>query len=109
MESRGKPDAAAAPARTFDDLIIEVFIVRPGPIQVGRCIRICAGGRTGAGDVPSSQLELRRGDAGPTHFQEQVIRVAMALAGFTPGEADLMRRAMSRSRSAEQILWDITR
>ena len=36
-------------------------------------------------------------------FQEQVIRVAMALAGFTPGEADLLRRAMSRSRSAEAM------
>ena len=35
-------------------------------------------------------------------FQEQVIRVAMALAGFTPGEADLLRRAMSRSRSARR-------
>ena len=36
-------------------------------------------------------------------FQEQVLRVAMALAGFTPGEADLLRRAMSRSRSAEAM------
>ena len=36
-------------------------------------------------------------------FQEQVIRVAVALAGFTPGEADLLRRAMSRSRSAEAM------
>ena len=36
-------------------------------------------------------------------FQEQVIRVAVALAGFTPGEADLLRRAMSRSRSSEAM------
>ena len=52
---------------------------------------------------PSLEPALRE-TLGVIIFQEQVIRVAMALAGFTPGEADLLRRAMSRSRSSEAML-----
>ena len=60
------------------------------------------------GQEPVTYLDARlepilRETLGVIIFQEQVIRVAVALAGFTPGEADLLRRAMSRSRSAEAM------
>ncbi len=89
----------------FDDLIIEVSIVRPGPIQ-GGMVHPYLRRRQGLEPVtylhPSLEPALRE-TLGVIIFQEQVIRVAMALAGFTPGEADLLRRAMSRSRSAEAM------
>ena len=89
--------------RCFADLVIEVSIVRPGPIQGGMVHPYL---RRRSGQEPVTYLDARlepilRETLGVIIFQEQVIRVAVALAGFTPGEADLLRRAMSRSRSAE--------
>ena len=89
----------------FEDLIIEVAIVRPGPIQ-GGMVHPYLRRRQGLEPVtylhPSLEPVLEE-TLGVIIFQEQVIRVAVALAGFTPGEADLLRRAMSRSRSAEAM------
>ena len=89
----------------FEDLIIEVAIVRPGPIQ-GGMVHPYLRRRQGLEPVtylhPSLEPVLSE-TLGVVIFQEQVIRVAVALAGFTPGEADLLRRAMSRSRSAEAM------
>jgi error-prone DNA polymerase len=89
----------------FADLIIEVAIVRPGPIQ-GGMVHPYLRRRQGLEPVtylhPSLEPVLQE-TLGVVIFQEQVIRVAVALAGFTPGEADLLRRAMSRSRSAEAM------
>ncbi len=91
--------------KNFDDLVIEVSIVRPGPIQ-GGMVHPYLRRRQGTEPVtylhPSLEPVLRE-TLGVIIFQEQVIRVAVALAGFTPGEADLLRRAMSRSRSAEAL------
>jgi error-prone DNA polymerase len=89
----------------FEDLIIEVSIVRPGPIQGGMVHPYL---RRREGTEPVTYLHpllepILRETLGVIIFQEQVIRVAVALAGFTPGEADLLRRAMSRSRSAEAM------
>ncbi|HIN42500.1 MAG TPA: DNA polymerase III subunit alpha, partial [Gammaproteobacteria bacterium] len=81
----------------FYDLVIEVAIVRPGPIQ---------------GDMVHPYLKRRRGEEPITYpseavrqvlertlgvpiFQEQVIKLAMVAAGFTPGEADGLRRSMA--------------
>ena len=91
--------------RCFADLVIEVSIVRPGPIQGGMVHPYL---RRRNGQEPVTYLDARlepilRETLGVIIFQEQVIRVAVALAGFTPGEADLLRRAMSRSRSAEAM------
>ena len=91
--------------RCFADLVIEVSIVRPGPIQGGMVHPYL---RRRSGQEPVTYLDARlepilRETLGVIIFQEQVIRVAVALAGFTPGEADLLRRAMSRSRSAEAM------
>ncbi len=93
------------PAR-FEDLIIQVSIVRPGPIQGGMVHPYL---RRRRGLEPVTTPHPRLGPIlaetlGVIIFQEQVIRVAMALAGFSPGEADLLRRAMSRSRSAAAML-----
>jgi error-prone DNA polymerase len=89
----------------FEDLVIEVAIVRPGPIQ-GGMVNPYLRRRQGLEPVtylhPSLEPALRE-TLGVVVFQEQVIRVAIAVAGFTPGEADLLRRAMSRSRSAEAM------
>jgi error-prone DNA polymerase len=89
----------------FPDIIIQVSIVRPGPIQGGMVHPYL---RRRAGLEPVTYLHPRlepilKETLGVIIFQEQVIRVAVALAGFTPGEADMLRRAMSRSRSAEAM------
>ncbi|GHB05241.1 error-prone DNA polymerase [Algimonas arctica] len=91
--------------RTFYDLVVEVAIVRPGPIQ---------------GDMIHPYLKRRRGDE-PVHypskelvpvlektlgvplFQEQAMQIAVVAAGFTPSEADQLRRALGAFRSPGKI------
>jgi error-prone DNA polymerase len=91
--------------RSFYDLVIEVAIVRPGPIQ---------------GDMVHPYLRRRNGEEAVTYpseairgvlektlgvplFQEQAMRLAMVAAGFTPGEADQLRRAMGAWRRSGVI------
>ena len=85
----------------FEDIIVEVAIVRPGPIQ-GGAVHPYLRRRTGDEPVaylhPSLEPVLAE-TLGVLLFQEQAIRVAVAAAGFAPGEADLLRRALSRNRS----------
>jgi error-prone DNA polymerase len=90
---------------TFYDLAVEVAIIRPGPIQ---------------GDATNPYLERRQGRAPVTYlderlkpilertlgivlFQEQILRIAMELAGFTAAEADELRRAIGFTRSRERL------
>ena len=83
--------------RTFYDLVIEVAIVRPGPIQ-GGAVHPYLRRRQGFEPVtyPSEALEAALGRTlGVPIFQEQVMQVAILAAGFTPGEADQLRRAMA--------------
>ncbi|WP_372791368.1 OB-fold nucleic acid binding domain-containing protein, partial [Paraconexibacter sp.] len=95
---------------TLDDLTIQVAIVRPGPIQGGAVnpyierrqrLRADPSFRVPY-DHPSLEPVLRD-TLGTIIFQDQVIEVAMAFAGFTPGEAEGLRRAMSRKRSEAAI------
>ena len=83
--------------RTFYDLVIEVAIIRPGPIQ-GGMIHPYLRRREGAEAVtyPSPEIQgvLER-TLGIPIFQEQVMQIAMAAAGFSAGEADQLRRAMA--------------
>ncbi|MDP3669210.1 MAG: error-prone DNA polymerase [Telluria sp.] len=83
--------------RTFYDLVIEVAVVRPGPIQ-GGMVHPYLRRRQGLEPVvypkPEMKLALER-TLGVPIFQEQVMQVAMLAAGFTPGEADQLRRAMA--------------
>ncbi len=86
--------------RTFYDLVIEVAIVRPGPIQGGMVHPLLAR-RQGKEPVtyPNPALEEALGRTlGIPVFQEQVMQIAMIAAGFSPGEADGLRRSMAAWR-----------
>ncbi|MDQ2821077.1 MAG: error-prone DNA polymerase [Pseudomonadota bacterium] len=83
--------------RRFYDLVIQVAIVRPGPIQ-GGMVHPYLRRRQGLEpvDYPSAAMEVALGRTlGVPIFQEQVMQVAILGAGFTPGEADELRRAMA--------------
>ncbi len=83
--------------RTFYDLVIQVAIVRPGPIQ-GDMVHPYLRRREGLEpvDYPTPELKAVLGSTlGVPLFQEQAMRVAIECAGFTPGEADQLRRAMA--------------
>lgn len=89
----------------FSDIVVEVAIVRPGPIQ-GKMIHPYLQRRQGLERVtyPHPKLEpVLKETQGVIIFQEQVLRVASVIGGFTPGEGELLRRAMSRKRSCEEI------
>jgi error-prone DNA polymerase len=82
---------------TFYDLVIEVALVRPGPIQ-GGMVHPYLRRRQGLDPVlyPTPEMEAALGRTlGVPIFQEQVMQVAILAAGFTPGEADQLRRAMA--------------
>jgi error-prone DNA polymerase len=91
---------------TIDDLTVQVALVRPGPIQ-GKAVHPYIENRQRVRDDPSYvwpvDHELLReplaATLGVVVFQDQVLDVAIALAGFTVGEAEGLRRAMSRKRS----------
>ena len=83
--------------RTFYDLVIEVAIVRPGPIQ-GDMVHPYLRRRGGeeAVDYPSEELRrVLQKTLGVPLFQEQAMQIAIVGAGFTPAEADRLRRAMA--------------
>ncbi|MCE9630483.1 MAG: error-prone DNA polymerase [Planctomycetia bacterium] len=84
----------------FYDLVIEVAIVRPGPIQ-GGMVHPYLRRRTGEEPVtyPNDAIrEVLEKTLGVPLFQEQAMRLAVVAAGFTPGEADQLRRAMGAWR-----------
>jgi error-prone DNA polymerase len=83
--------------RCFYDLVIEIAIVRPGPIQ-GGMVHPYLRRRSGAEPVtyPHPVIEqVLKKTLGVPLFQEQVMRLAIVAAGFTPGEADQLRRSMA--------------
>jgi error-prone DNA polymerase len=94
----------------LEDLTVQVAIIRPGPIQGGAVNPYIERRRRlredPAYEIPYEHPALRsvlRDTLGTIIFQDQVMEVAEAFAGFTPGEADALRRAMSRKRSAEML------
>ncbi len=91
--------------RTFADIVVQVAIIRPGPLQ-GNMVNPYIRRRQGREPVtyahPSLEPVLRE-TLGVILFQEQILRVAMAVAGFSPAAADKLRRAMSRARSSEDM------
>ena len=91
--------------RNFYDLVIEVAIVRPGPIQ-GDMVHPYLRRRNGEEPVtyPSEALrEVLDKTKGVPLFQEQAMRIAIVAAGFTPSEADRLRRAMATFRNVGTI------
>ncbi|WP_207510963.1 error-prone DNA polymerase [Longitalea luteola] len=91
--------------KTFYDLVIEVAIVRPGPIQ-GDMVHPYLRRRNGEEPVvyPSKELEEILGRTlGVPLFQEQAMKIAIVAAGFTPSEADALRRSMATFKSQGMI------
>ena len=91
--------------RKFYDLVIEVALIRPGPIQGGSVhpyIRRCNGQEPVT--FPHSLLEpALRKTLGIPLFQEQLMQMAIDVAGFDAAEADQLRRAMGSKRSGERM------
>ncbi|VEG49351.1 DNA-directed DNA polymerase III PolC [Mycolicibacterium chitae] len=91
--------------REFYDLVVEVALIRPGPIQGGSVhpyIRRRNGLEPVTYDHPSMESALRK-TLGIPLFQEQLMQVAVDCAGFSPAEADQLRRAMGSKRSTEKM------
>ncbi len=96
--------------RNLEDLTIQVAIVRPGPIQ-GGAVNPYIKRRQRLREDPSYEIPydhpslepVLKETLGTIIFQDQVMQVAEAFAGYAPGEADGLRRAMSRKRSAEMM------
>ena len=96
--------------RNLEDLTIQVAIVRPGPIQ-GGAVNPYIKRRQRLREDPAYEIPydhpalepVLSETLGTIIFQDQVMQVAEAFAGFTPGEADGLRRAMSRKRSGELL------
>ncbi|OQP56784.1 error-prone DNA polymerase [Niastella populi] len=91
--------------KTFYDLVIEVAIVRPGPIQ-GDMVHPYLRRRNGEEPVeyPSKELEEILGRTlGVPLFQEQAMKIAIVAAGFTPAEADELRRSMATFKAKGMV------
>jgi error-prone DNA polymerase len=91
--------------RSFYDLVIEVAIVRPGPIQ-GDMVHPYLRRRNGEEKVeyPSKELEEILGRTlGVPLFQEQAMKIAIVAAGFTPSEADELRRSMATFKAQGMV------
>jgi error-prone DNA polymerase len=90
---------------TFYDLVVEVALIRPGPI-VGQMVHPYLSRRAGREavvyDHPLLEPILKR-TLGVPLFQEQLLRMAMAVAGFTGGQAEDLRRAMGFKRSEKRM------
>jgi len=91
--------------REFYDLVVEVALIRPGPIQGGSVHPYMR--RRRGDEVPYLPHESMRQALGKTLgvplFQEQMMQIAIDCAGFSPAEADRLRQAMSSKRAPERI------
>ncbi len=91
--------------RNQDDIVASVALIRPGPMQgnmVSPFIRRHEGEEEPTYADPRLEPILRS-TYGVVLFQEQVLQIAVAIAGFTPGEADKLRKAMTDCRSAAEM------
>lgn len=91
--------------RVFYDLVVEVALIRPGPIQGGSVhpyIKRRNGEEPVTYDHPSMEPALRK-TLGVPLFQEQLMQLAVDCAGFSAAEADQLRRAMGSKRSTEKM------
>ncbi|MGW2542819.1 error-prone DNA polymerase [Kitasatospora sp. NPDC001574] len=89
----------------FYDLVVEVALIRPGPIQGGSVhpyLRRRAGVEPAGCPHPLMENALGK-TLGVPLFQEQMMQLAIDCAGFTPAEADLLRQAMGAKRSHERV------
>ena len=106
LESRGMRDLVRRlQPESFDDLVALVALYRPGPLQSGMVDDFISrkhGGRDQPIDYLHPDLEpVLRGTYGVILYQEQVMQIAQCLAGYSLGEADLLRRAMGKKKADE--------
>ncbi len=92
-------------ADRFEDIVASVALIRPGPIK-GNMVDPFLARRHGKEEITYIHPKLEKILA-PTYgvvlYQEQVIEIATEMAGFTPGEADRLRKVMSKFRSQEEM------
>ena len=91
--------------QTFEDLMVSISLIRPGPIQ-GNMVHPYLRRRMGHEPVtfPHSLLEESLEETeGVVLYQEQVLQVARDLAGFTPGQGELLRRALGKKHASEKV------
>jgi error-prone DNA polymerase len=102
IESRAQQQSLyQSQPREFNELIVQVAIIRPGPIQ-GNAVHPYLRRRQGLEPVTYAHPKLEpilADTRGVVLYQEQILRIVMELAGYTAGEADRFRRAMNRHRS----------
>ncbi|MEX2047873.1 MAG: DNA polymerase III subunit alpha, partial [Chloroflexota bacterium] len=106
VESRAQAQALPrVRPRCFADIVVEVAIIRPGPLQ-GNMVNPYINRRQGREPVTYAHPLLEpilKETLGVILFQEQILRVSMAVAGFSASAADKLRRAMSRARSSADM------
>lgn len=92
-------------AENLEDIVASVAIIRPGPIK-GNMVEPFLRRRRGEEEITYLHPKLKpilEKTWGVVLFQEQVIEIATAIAGFTPGEADRLRRVMTHARSHDDM------
>ncbi|MCB9367147.1 MAG: DNA polymerase III subunit alpha [Calditrichaeota bacterium] len=92
-------------AKTIEDVIAAVALIRPGPLK-GEMVEPFVRRRNGTEQVTSIHPvidKILKHTYGVVLYQEQVISIAVDLAGFTPGQADVLRRTISHNRSYEKM------
>lgn len=92
-------------ARTIEDVIAAVALIRPGPLK-GEMVEPFIRRRNGVEQVSTIHPvidKILEHTYGVVLYQEQVISIAVELAGFTPGQADVLRRTISHNRSTDKM------
>ena len=102
LESAGMREAIKQmKPNKFDDIIALVALYRPGPMSNIPIYNDCKNGIKEPDYIHPSLKEILKPTYGIIIYQEQVMQIAQTLAGFTAGEADILRRAMGKKKKAE--------
>jgi DNA polymerase III subunit alpha len=102
LESAGMREAIKQmKPNKFDDIIALVALYRPGPMSNIPVYNDCKNGIKEPDYIHSTLKEILKPTYGIIIYQEQVMQIAQTLAGFTAGEADILRRAMGKKKKAE--------
>ncbi len=102
LESAGMRDSIKQmKPNKFDDIIALVALYRPGPMSNIPIYNDCKNGIKDPDYIHPTLKEILKPTYGIIIYQEQVMQIAQTLAGFTAGEADILRRAMGKKKKAE--------
>ena len=102
LESAGMREAIKQmKPNKFDDIIALVALYRPGPMSNIPIYNDCKNGLKDPDYIHPTLKEILKPTYGIIIYQEQVMQIAQTLAGFTAGEADILRRAMGKKKKAE--------